>query len=132
MQTRFRRELSALSAVFAMAEKFCSRNGVLKPERDALAFVLEEIFTNIVKYGGGDDEILISLLRDGDQLVASLTEHGAARFDIREAPSPDVGLPLEQRTPGGLGIHLVKKMVDRIDYDYDDGTSRITIYKRLG
>lgn len=132
MQTRFRRELSALSAVFAMSEEFCSLNGIASADKYTLDVVLEEIFTNLVKYGSHrHDEILISLDREGAGLVASVTDFDAERFDLREAPAPDVRLPLSERAPGGLGIHLIRSMVDRIDYDYQDRTSRITIYKKL-
>lgn len=133
MQKRFRRELDALSAVFALSEEFCAANDVSPADRHLIDFVLEELFTNVVKYGRQQpDEILVTLARNGDEAVVSVTDFDADRFDIREAPEPDVTLPLEQRTPGGLGIHLMKKMVDRIDYDYENRTSTITIHKRLG
>ncbi len=135
MQTRFRRQLSALPAVFAMSEEFCARDQALKTEKYTLDFVLEEIFTNLVKYGSGeDDEILIAIDQRGQELVLSVTEFSASPFDMRDAPAPDVTLPLEERTPGGLGIHLIRGMVDRIDYDYDADKkkSTITIYKEMG
>jgi len=133
MHDRFRRELRSLSAVFAMAEEFCALNAVQKTEQSTLDFLLEEIFTNLVKYGAaGGGEILIALERDGNHLILSVTDFDADRFDIRELPPPDVTLPLEARTPGGLGIHLVKQMVDRIDYDYDNRISRTTLYQKLG
>ncbi len=133
MHDRFRRELHALSAVFAMSEEFCALNAVGKSEQNTLDFLLEEIFTNLVKYGptrGG--EILITLDRDGTHLILSVTDYDADRFDIRDLPPPDVTLPLEERTPGGLGIYLVRQMVDRIDYDYENRTSKTTLYQKLG
>src|SRR5512140_832600 len=133
MQKRLRRELNALSQVFGLSEEFCAANGVPASDRNLIDFVLEELFTNVVKYGRQQpDEILVTLDRNGDEVVMSVTDFDADRFDIREAPEPDVTLPIEDRTPGGLGIHLLKKMVDRIDYDYENRTSRVTIYKRLG
>ena len=44
----------------------------------------------------------------------SLTDFGVDRFDPRDAPPVDVDAPLEQRTPGGLGLYLVLKMVASI------------------
>lgn len=133
MQMRFRRELHALPAVFSLSEEFCARNTLTESDKNVLDFVLEELFTNIVKYGRQQpDDVLIAVDREGDQLVVSVTDFDADRFDIREAAEPDVTLPVEKRTPGGLGIHLIRKMVDRIDYHYENRTSRITIYKKLG
>lgn len=133
METRFRRELSALPAIFAMSEEFCSRHGLLKSDADTLDFVLEEIFTNLIKYGTDQrDEILVSLERSGDEVIASVTDFDAERFDPRDVPPADITLPLADRTPGGLGIHLIRTMVDRIDYDYENRTSRITVHKKLG
>ena len=48
------------------------------------------------------------------------------RFDPRVAPVVDVNAPLEERTPGGLGLYLVMKMANSINYTYRDRTSKIT------
>jgi anti-sigma regulatory factor (Ser/Thr protein kinase) len=56
----------------------------------------------------------------------SLTDFDVERFDPREIGSVDVDAPLEQRTPGGLGLYLVLKMVNSIHYEYRNRTSKIT------
>jgi len=132
METRFRREMAALSGVLAMSHEFCRLNGVDDGNRDTIDFVLEELFTNAVKYGvQADDEILITLDRVGDEIRLSITDFDADRFDIREAAEVDVEQPLEARTPGGLGIHLVRKLADRIEYDYADRIGTTIVHRRL-
>lgn len=132
MDMRFRRELAELPGVLAMSEEFCRLNQLASEQRSTVDFMLEELFTNAVKYGSTGGEILVDLgWRDGEVRLA-LTDFDSERFDMREAPEVDIMLPLEQRAPGGLGIHLVRKLADRIEYDYHDRVGRITIFKRLG
>jgi serine/threonine-protein kinase RsbW len=61
----------------------------------------------------------------------TLTDPDADDFDPRAAPAPDVGAPLERREPGGLGLHLVRRLVDTLEYRYspEQRTARITFYK---
>ena len=61
----------------------------------------------------------------------TLTDYGVDRFDPTLAPEVDISLPLEQRKPGGLGLHLIRRMVDSIRYEYDEVNrqSRITFRK---
>jgi serine/threonine-protein kinase RsbW len=54
-----------------------------------------------------------------------------APFDIRAVPDVDVNRDLSDRKPGGLGIHLLKRMVDDIGYEYVDGKSTTTFFKAL-
>jgi anti-sigma regulatory factor (Ser/Thr protein kinase) len=70
-------------------------------------------------------------LRDAELLI-QLRDQDCARFDIRrDSPRVDPRLPLESRSPGGLGIHLVKALVDRIDYVHENRTGTIRLHKRL-
>ena len=61
----------------------------------------------------------------------SIIDTDAEPFDIMAAPEADINLPIEERKPGGLGIHLIRKMVDTIQYSYvaEQRTSRITFRK---
>jgi serine/threonine-protein kinase RsbW len=53
-------------------------------------------------------------------------------FDPRSTQPRDFEKPSTERRPGGLGVHLVKELVDEFQYDYRDGRSTITVAKRLG
>jgi serine/threonine-protein kinase RsbW len=133
METRFPRALSSLAALFAMSQEFCARNDVDQSGNYALDVVLEEIFTNLVRHGSKvPDEILVNLDRRGSDVVLSVTDFDAERFDLRDATPPDTTLPLADRQPGGLGLHLIRKLVDRVDYEHHDRTGTITIHKKVG
>ena len=52
---------------------------------------------------------------DADSVAAEVIDNGRP-FDPTSAPPPDLSLPLEQRPPGGLGIHLMRELMDGLDY----------------
>jgi len=134
MSGSFRREIAALPAIFQLAADFLLREELDRSLGFPVDFALEEIFTNMVKYNAtGTGEIAIDLKKRDGELVVSVTDFDAPDFDInRDAAAVDVDAPLESRTPGGLGIHLVKKMMDRVEFHHQDRTSTITMYKRIG
>ncbi|MCM2317172.1 MAG: ATP-binding protein [Thermoanaerobaculia bacterium] len=130
---RFPRRVDALSSLFAFSGSFFAASGVDGQSRSTADFILEEIFTNQVKYNAeGAGEIEVSLRIAENVLEISVTDFDSERFDLREAGEVDVNAALNDRKPGGLGIHLVKKFAKRIDYDYVDRRSKAIIYFDLG
>lgn len=132
-QRSFPRTAACLPEIFEFMDAFFTRAGVGDEHRMPLQFAVEELFTNLVKYSrGGTREILLDLKRDGGRLVVSLTDFDVEQFDIRTVSNVDVDLDLKDRKPGGLGIHLLKRMVDDVDYEYVDGRSKTTLVRLLG
>lgn len=79
---------------------------------------IEEMLTNIIKYGYDDEaehRIALSFLVEDAGLRLVIEDNGH-RFDPREATAPRLDRPLCERRAGGLGIHLVLSMMDRVDY----------------
>ena len=79
---------------------------------------VEELVTNSIKYGyedAGDHIIEIKLEIPGNELVLTVTDDGIP-FNPLDLPAPDTDLPLEERPIGGLGIHLLRRMSDRMEY----------------
>jgi serine/threonine-protein kinase RsbW len=128
----FPRTAACLPEIFAFMDHFFAEAGISDEHRMPMQFVVEEWFTNLVKYSrGGESDIVFDVKRRGRRLVLSLSDFGVEPFDIRDAPDVDVDLDLKHRTPGGLGIHLLKRMVDDIAYEYVDGRSTTTFVKEL-
>jgi anti-sigma regulatory factor (Ser/Thr protein kinase) len=128
----FPRTAACLPEIFDFMDSFFDGAGVGEPARMPTQFAVEELFTNLVKYSRGEKrEISIELSREDGRLVVSLTELGVEPFDIRTLPDAKVDLEIQDRKPGGLGIHLVRRMVDHIDYTYVDGRSTTTFVKSL-
>lgn len=89
--------------------------------------MLEEIVANSVNHGevSGDIRLAVTL---GPQLVQLDIEEEGRPFDpFSEAPEVDVGLGLHERTPGGLGVFLVKRMADAYEYAREGRTNRVRI-----
>ena len=128
----FPRTLAAVSDLLDWAERFFEAAHIPADHRFGVQLGLEELFTNLVKYGDGNHPIEVELVRRDTLLLASLTDRDVEPFDPTAAPDADTTLPLDARRPGGLGLHLVRRVVDRVDYTYENRRSRTTLVKRLG
>ncbi len=131
-QREFARSFDALDAVFAFVQPLLGERGVGAGDAYAILMAIEEFFTNMVKYNAaGSGRLAIEIECGADAVTCRLTDPDSDRFDPTQAPDANIGLPVEQRRPGGLGIHLVRRMVDSIEYEYAGRRSRITFRKTL-
>jgi len=99
----------------------------------AANLAIEEIVTNIIKYGYDDDAphvVDIRLSLENNCLHITIIDDGH-EFDPFDHPEPDVNLPLEEREPGGLGIHFVKSLLDSCAYCRREGKNIVTLTKNL-
>lgn len=131
MRRSFRRNLESLDGIFTFAAKLENDSGLDDSESYFLDLTLEELFTNLVRHAPGSDEIEIEIELEDGLLTIRLIDRETKPFDGNSLGAVDTEAPLMEREPGGLGIHLVKKMADSLDYDYDNGTLVVTATKRL-
>ncbi len=132
MERRFRRTVDALEEVFGFVSGFTTRCRLDEDVVFRIKIAIEEVFVNMVRHNKGSNDILVSLTREGNKLIVSLTDFDVESFDITRADEYDTRQPLDRRPIGRLGIHLVRNMVDEISYQYEDRQSRITLIKNLG
>ncbi len=124
----FRREIEAIGEVFAFLETFADAQEIDEKTAFCINLVVEELFTNMVRHNeGGGDRIAVSVERRDDRLHLELIDSNVEPFDPQTAEIPMVNAEIEERRPGGLGIYLVKKMVDDLDYTYETETRRMRI-----
>jgi anti-sigma regulatory factor (Ser/Thr protein kinase) len=88
-----------------------------------LQVALDEILSNIVRHAGaGPTEAIIDVTVElrNDTLEMTVSDDGPA-FNPLQLPEPDVTAALEERRPGGLGVHLVRKLMDHVEYRRVEG-----------
>jgi serine/threonine-protein kinase RsbW len=133
MERRFTRRIDVLDKIAAVVYEFAAQNGVSDSVAFKLNLAIEELFVNSVKYNPQNrNDILITLSKDADRLIVSLTDFDVEPFDITKADEYDNSQPLERRRIGGLGIHLVRRIADQLSYEYKNRQSRVTLIKDLG
>ena len=104
---------------------------------DALAskmrLAVEEAVVNVMEYAypiGEEGEIEICMTTDGECLTVVVTDAGTP-FDPTLKEGVDISLSAEERQIGGLGIHLLRALMDDVHYEYLNGRNTLTLTKRL-
>lgn len=94
--------------------------------------ILEELCANYIEHVGEDKMsfLEIKLFLDGSDLSITFQDNGPPFNPTRVSP-PDVDLPIEQRTAGGFGLHLVKHYTDKISYSRKNDKNIIYMEKKL-
>jgi len=132
MDQKFKKALSSLDDIFKFINEFSGKTGLDKSVVFTINLVVEELFTNMVKYTSeNSNAILLELRRDENDLVIHLTDFDVEPFDITKTTEVDTKQSVEERSVGGMGIHLVKQMMDKIEYEYKDRQSKIILIKHL-
>lgn len=94
----------------------------------------EEIFVNISNYAykpEDGDAIIRCIVEDTPRaIIIQFVDNGKA-FDPLAKDDPDVTLPIEEREIGGLGVYMVKKSMDSMEYQYSNGRNILTIRKNF-
>jgi phosphoserine phosphatase len=133
VQRYFKRSYDSLEPLFQFIEDFLRARSIDMTLREPVDFIVEELFTNMVKYNPGNEhDIALSLGHSLGMLTVRLTDFDVEPFDVTRAPRVDVDKPLHERQIGGLGLHLVRHMADTIRYEFADRRSTITFTKSLG
>ena len=91
---------------------------------------VEELFTNMVKYGtGSNGPVHLALTGMDGGVELTLIDEDVDAFDVTQAAEVDINAPIEQRTPGGLGLHLIRRMAESVQYEYaaESRQSRISV-----
>jgi anti-sigma regulatory factor (Ser/Thr protein kinase) len=128
------RRIGALDDLLERTAEAFARERIAPELRQTVDFVLEELFTNVVKYGRQSAAgVRVEVTRIGEGVEVTLVDEDAERFDPTQGPEVDIHRPIEERVPGGLGLHLIRKLVDSIEYRYldDRRESRVTFRKTL-
>jgi len=131
LERKFPKEFSSLKDIFEFVNAFSALNSLNESQAFSVKFSIEEVFTNMVKYNPEKFDVVIALTREDKAVKILLVDREQKPFDITKQEHANAALPIEQRTPGGLGIFLIKKIMDNVEYQHDGTNSRITLTKYL-
>ena len=109
---------AAVTRVGGAFDAFCAAERLPADVAWRLRVALDEIVANIVSHGGvpgSPPQVDVTFRRDGGRVEVVVADDGPA-FDPLAKPEPDVTLPLDARQPGGLGIVLIKSLIDDVQY----------------
>jgi len=131
-EREFPKQIASLEEVFGFLEGFYAEEGIRTRTGLSLSLVVEELFTNLVKYNTASrNPIVLRLSKEDGRAHLELVDRDVDRFDPAAVPEVDVNAPRAERQPGGLGLHLVRAIVDRITFAYQDRVLRIAVDKDL-
>jgi serine/threonine-protein kinase RsbW len=130
-----RRDLADLALVTEQLEQFGERHRLAGNIVSTMNLALEEAITNVIDYGfddlpdgSGTPVITIELAYGGGCLTASVVDSGRP-FDPLQAALPDTEVPIEEREVGGLGITLIRKLMDEVRYSRD-GSKNVLVLRK--
>ena len=98
-----------------------------------LRLVSEEALINIINYAYGKErgELKIDCETINNDTIFIEISDGGTAFDPLQKEDPDITLPVEERRVGGLGIFIIKNIMDTVDYKREDGKNILTLTKKL-
>ena len=123
-----------IAAVTAFVDGQLEELGCPVKAQMQIDIAIDELFGNIAHYayhpGVGAATVRVEVVDTPLSVVVSFIDKGVP-YDPLSKEDPDVGLSLEEREIGGLGIYMVKKSMDEITYEYKDGQNILRIRKSM-
>ena len=123
-------KLESLPQITASIEEIARQEDWPSDLAFKIDLVLDELTTNIVKYGGTVSEIEVSLSSEEEAVTVVITDDGRSFDPLTEAPEPDLDSSLNERRIGGLGVYFVRSMMDDLQYRREQGKNHLAFTKR--
>ena len=114
-------------ALLDAIEAHLAAAGVPPAAAAPVLIAFDEVVSNILDYGGASS-VQADVRVAGGRVAVQVADDGRA-FNPIEQATPDTSLPMEAREVGGLGIHLVKTLMDSVDYDRSAGRNHLRFSK---
>ena len=129
----FKAELKNLESFTGHVYNFAASLGFSNKQLLQIKLAVEEIIVNIIRYAypeSAENDIKLSCSKENPDGIRIVVVDFGIAFDPLAQKDPDVNLELEERTVGGLGIYLTKKVMDEVFYNREDGKNVTTLIKR--
>lgn len=121
--------LESLGRVMEFIEGEMEKAEVPLKTANKLLIAFDEAYSNVIHYSGAQQAEISCGTKD-DVLILRICDDGV-RYDPFEAEDPDTTLSAEDRNIGGLGVFMIKKMMDSLEYAYEDGHNLLTMKMKL-
>jgi anti-sigma regulatory factor (Ser/Thr protein kinase) len=133
VELRLANDLAGLAQLAGCVESFGAAQHLPTDVVNALNVVLDEAVSNAISHGydvGVRGEIAVRMRRAPDRVLLEVEDDGRP-FDPLQTPPPDLTLPLERRPIGGLGVHLIRNLMDEVSYARIRGRNVLKMVKHL-
>jgi anti-sigma regulatory factor (Ser/Thr protein kinase) len=130
---RLNAEVGELERLTAWLDGFCERHEIPDETHYHLNVAVEELVLNAIKHGRcspAEGAIEVGLRLSGQELHITIADTGIP-FNPLNAPPPDLTGSLADRPIGGLGIHLVRSLMNSVEYKREGGQNRLRLRKDL-
>ncbi|MFA7429141.1 MAG: ATP-binding protein [Rhodospirillaceae bacterium] len=128
--------LPGVAAVQALVEEVCEAADVPPGRTFKLSMAVEELLTNVVNHGapqagGRPVRMGATVQRTADAVIVALEDDAPAFDPFTEAATAVLDADVEDRPIGGLGVYLVRTMVDEVSYAREDGRNVVTLTMKI-
>lgn len=126
-----RNDTGEIGRLLDFFEALADDRGIPAASAGRVALALDETAGNVIAYAWPDDQphaFDVVFRLEADRLSVEMIDDGIA-YDPLSAPPPDVTATLEDRRPGGLGVHLTRSVMDSVTYRHADGLNHLLMTK---
>lgn len=134
IELRLKNDIAEVPRLAEIVDEFCARHDLTPEIVNKFHLAVDEALTNIISYACGDDkehEIAVRLAIADGAMTAELADDGRP-FDPLQLKPPDVGLSIEEREVGGLGVYFIGSLMDDVRYWHDGQRNHLAFSKRIG
>jgi anti-sigma regulatory factor (Ser/Thr protein kinase) len=129
-QRSFARTLDSLEPLYEFVNQFLTGHSIDKKTAFEMQLAIEEVFANSVEHNHASKAgVTLSLDKSGDCITIKIEDFDVPEFDVSKPPNVNTAAPIEERRIGGLGLHLIHKIMDRVEYHHENRISTITLIK---
>lgn len=134
MEFSLKNDLAEIQLLAEAVELFGEEKGLSPKVLFQVNLALDELLTNTISYGypeGGEHALLVRFtLEEEKDLLIEIRDNGFP-FNPLEREEPDINQDIDERPIGGLGIHLVRQMMDEIEYRWEDDHNVLVMRKHI-
>jgi anti-sigma regulatory factor (Ser/Thr protein kinase) len=127
-------QLTNLAQIAEFITQRAALAGLDEEQAYAVQTAVDEACTNAMEHayeGRADGEVRICCYQEDCDFVVRITDFGKA-FDPATVPVPDVSAPLEERTAGGLGLFLMRRLMDSVEFHFDPVQGNEVVMRKHG